>query len=116
LIRFDIPGPPVGKGRPRATRVNGFVNFYTPAKTRDYEKAVKTAGRMFCKEPLDGPIVLSMWVRMPVPKSWGKRLRQECLAGCVRPVFRPDLDNIVKAVFDGLNGICYEDDALIVEL
>lgn len=114
MIRFDIPGPPVGKGRPRATRANGFVSFYTPAKTRDYEKAVKTAGRMFCKTPLEGPIVLSLMIRKAVPASWSKKKRAEALEGFIRPMTRPDCSNVQKGVEDGLNGICYRDDAQIV--
>ena len=116
LLRFDIPGHPVGKGRPRATRANGFVSFYTPAKTRDYEKAVKTAGRAFCKAPLAGPLRMSLFVRMAVPKSWTKRQREDALSGCLRPTSKPDLSNVLKAIEDGLNGVCYEDDKQIVEL
>jgi Holliday junction resolvase RusA-like endonuclease len=31
-------------------------------------------------------------------------------------VKRPDLDNIVKAITDGMNGVVYEDDSQIVSL
>jgi Holliday junction resolvase RusA-like endonuclease len=116
MIRFDIPGPPVGKGRPRATRANGFVSFYTPAKTRNYEKAVAMAGKMFCRQPLSGPLRMSLFVRMAVPASWSKRKREDALSGCLRPVSKPDLSNVLKAIEDGLNGICYRDDAQIVSL
>ena len=33
-----------------------------------------------------------------------------------RPTKKPDLDNIIKAIADSLNGIAYKDDAQIVEL
>ena len=36
--------------------------------------------------------------------------------GIIRPVKKPDVDNIAKAVFDSLNGIAYKDDAQVVEL
>lgn len=116
LIRFDIPGPPVGKGRPRATRANGFVSFYTPAKTRNYEQAVAMAGRAVCRQPIAGPLRMSLFVRMAVPKSWTKRQREDALSGCLRPTSKPDLSNVIKAIEDGLNGVCYLDDAQIVRL
>jgi Holliday junction resolvase RusA-like endonuclease len=29
---------------------------------------------------------------------------------------RPDLDNIVKSILDGLNGVIFEDDAVVAEI
>ena len=38
------------------------------------------------------------------------------LAGEIRPATKPDLDNVIKAVLDGCNGVAYLDDKQIVEL
>ena len=38
MIKFTIPGPPQGKGRPRFTKSG---HTYTPAKTAEYEKLVQ---------------------------------------------------------------------------
>jgi Holliday junction resolvase RusA-like endonuclease len=38
------------------------------------------------------------------------------LAGEVLPTTKPDADNVVKAVFDGLNGVLWRDDVLVVDL
>ena len=36
-IRFDVPGMPQGKGRPRAGKVAGKARLFTPEKTVAYE-------------------------------------------------------------------------------
>ena len=38
------------------------------------------------------------------------------LSGEQRPMKKPDLDNVVKAVLDGCNAVAFRDDALVVEL
>lgn len=40
----------------------------------------------------------------------------EMLAGKIRPTKRPDADNVLKAIADGLNGLAYHDDAQLVEM
>ena len=45
----------------------------------------------------------------PIPKSWPRAKKAEALAGKLPPG-KPDIDNILKVVLDGLNGIAYEDD------
>ena len=32
----------------------------------------------------------------------------------IRPTGKPDIDNIIKAVLDGLNGVAFKDDAQVV--
>ncbi|WP_163360796.1 RusA family crossover junction endodeoxyribonuclease, partial [Klebsiella aerogenes] len=36
------------------------------------------------------------------------------LLGLLKPTSKPDIDNLLKAVADGMNGIVYADDAAIV--
>ncbi len=50
-----------------------------------------------------------------IPKSDSKNKRQLKLDGKIRPNKKPDVDNIIKAVLDALNGVAYTDDAAIVE-
>ena len=44
VVRFKVPGTPVGKGRPRvSTRGGKFAKMYTPEKTAYYESLVALA-------------------------------------------------------------------------
>ena len=116
-----LPGAPQGKGRPRFRVVapktgRSFVNTYTPAETRAYERALAITAKvaMRGKQPLQGPLAVNVTALMPVPASWSNKKRDAALAGTIRPTGRPDCDNIFKVV-DALNKIVWLDDAQIVE-
>ena len=107
-IRLEIPGIPVGKARPRFTKKG---HAYTPDKTRKYEGRVAVAfydsrEKAFRKGT---PIVVDVIARMPIPKSTSKKKRLEMLAR-KKMLKQPDIDNIVKAVLDGLSGLAFPDD------
>ena len=117
-LRFTVPGEARGKGRPRATARKGFVSLYTDAATVKYEKSVLThaLAALDGRRPFDIALSMIVVVRVEPPASASKRLTAEMLSGQVFPAKRPDLDNIIKAVSDALNGHIYTDDALIVHL
>lgn len=58
--------------------------------------------------PLDGPLSLTVHVRVQIPQSWSEKKRRAAL-GC-HTTSKPDLDNIVKLIGDSLNGIAWADD------
>lgn len=89
-LRLTIPGPPVGKGRPRMTRRG---HAFTPEKTRSGEDIVKRLARGAGFQPLAGRLAV--------------RVHFYC------DTVRGDVDNFVKLVTDALNGIAYEDDSQI---
>ena len=95
---------PVPKGRPR---------FYgnhavTPEKTRIYEALIRDS---WTYGKIEGPIIVSMKFTFEIPKSYSKKKRSELL---YRPkTTKPDLDNLVKAVLDGLQGEAFEDDSSV---
>ena len=109
-IRLEIPGIPVGKARPRFTKKG---HAYTPEKTREYEGRVAAAfydsrEKAFQKGT---PIFVDVIARMPIPKSTSKKTRLEMLARAPEEMLKkPDIDNIVKAVLDGLSGLAFPDD------
>lgn len=118
-IFFTIDGAPVAKGRPRFARMGRGIRTYTPPRTEAYEALVRTAARsaMGTMHPLGGPLHVSVEAVMPIPVSWSKKKREAAAdGGGVPHVKRPDVDNIAKAVLDGLNGIAFEDDAQIINL
>jgi Holliday junction resolvase RusA-like endonuclease len=51
-----------------------------------------------------------------VPASYSKKRIQACLSGAEMPAKKPDLDNMIKAVKDGLNGVAWKDDAQVVKV
>jgi len=114
-IHFIVPGQPVPKARARIAR--GRNGFYTPKKTVDYESLVAKS----CKSVMGGQMPFMVGVEIitrfyiKIPKSWSKKKRASAIVGDIRPTSRPDFDNYLKSICDGLNGIAYLDDAQIVE-
>ena len=60
-----------------------------------------------------GALSVALDIRIEIPKSWSAAKRAEALAGRLHPTGKPDVDNIIKSVYDGLNGVCWVDDAQI---
>ena len=116
-LQFTIPGPPVGKGRPRFSSAGGKPRSYTPAVTRDYEAliAARAAEAMNGHPPLQTPLTVYIYAHMGIPLSWSKAKRQAALEGDIYPA-RPDVDNIAKTVLDGMNEVVYVDDAQVTYL
>ena len=91
-IEFTVEGAPVPKGRARVTTRGGFARAYTPAKTREYEDVVKSAGKeaMNGREPLESPLKLFLLFFMPIPKSASKKAKAEMLSGMMKHTKKPD--------------------------
>ena len=117
-VMFNVDCIPVGKQRPRFRRTGKFVQTYTPKKTVDFEALIRKAAEkaMGGMEPLETPVALYCYVRLPVPKSHSKKRLEACLSGFEAPIKKPDLDNLCKCAQDALNGVIYKDDSQIVSL
>ena len=117
-ICFEVPGQPRGKGRPRFVRRGNFVKTYTDAKTVGYEDQVRIYARqaMGSSEPLKTALEAFIYVKLPVPQSYSKKRTEACLSGLERPCKKPDLDNIIKAMMDGMNKIVYDDDVQVISI
>lgn len=92
--------------------------MFTPAKTVSYEGLVAHAAHiaMAGRQLLDVPVTVAMRIECQVPASWSAKKQRMALAGEIRPGTKPDVDNVIKAVNDGLNGVVWRDDALVCEL
>lgn len=114
-IKFNIPGEPVAKGRPRVTK-SGFA--YTPEKTTNYENWVKMCFINKNKDfkPLENRVKVKLLAYFEIPKSVSKKKRCEMMDNIISPTKKPDTDNVAKAVLDSLNGLAYADDKQVVAL
>jgi len=107
--RATIPGPPIGKGRPRATARAGFVRTYTPKKTAQWEAvAASTLMDTWLQAPLDCPISVGILALFPRPQRMIWKTKP---MGREPYCQKPDIDNVAKAVLDAAQkaGI-YRDD------
>ena len=116
-VTFEVPGKPQGKGRPRAGVVGGHARLRTPQETVQYENWIKLCyQREAGNTRFDVPVVLEVVALFEVPQSYPKKKAALCTQNITRPTCKPDMDNIVKAVADALNGVAYKDDSGIVEI
>lgn len=117
-ITFTIPGEPVAKGRARSFVRNGHVAHYTPEKTARYENLVKLAAQQAMGDmaPAEGAVALIVRAFMGIPTSWSQKKQRAAALGEITPTKRPDLDNIVKAIKDGANGVTWKDDSQVVDV
>jgi hypothetical protein len=117
-IQFTVPGKPVGKERPRVIRRGGRTIVYTPQKTVKYENLVRKCfhdvanGESFTKGAM---LFMTAVAYFKIPKSTSKKKMELMLQGKIRPIIKPDYDNIGKVVTDALNKIAYHDDAAVVD-
>lgn len=105
-IEFFVPGKPIPKARPRVTKAG---QTYTPKRCRQYEERVaKVAAHSYDGEPIDGACVLTMTAVMPRPQ---RLMAKRYSRGRIYHPKRPDLDNLLKSVMDGLSkaGIWVDD-------
>ena len=119
VIEFTVHGPIHGKGRPRFRRMGQYVQTYTPDQTVSYENLIKmeyleeNEGFMFDREV---PLAIKINAFYEVPKSASQKKKAEMLADKIRPLKKPDSDNVLKVVCDALNGVAYHDDVQIVSV
>ena len=118
MVTFKVDVNPVGKQRARYARRGNFVQTYTPEKTRNYEALLKEAAieAMGASEPLETPVSLYLYIRVPIPKSCTKKRLEAIENGSEKPTKKPDASNILKSVEDGMNGVVYHDDSQIINL
>ena len=112
MLRFEIDGEPVGKGRPRFTRGG---HTYTPEKTANYEALIRLAFQENFPDfvPWDCPVEVYMTAYFSIPKSFSKKRHKLAEDQLIRPTKKPDSDNISK-LKDALNGIAWKDDSQVV--
>lgn len=100
---IEINTRPIPKQRPRLSK----FTVYTPKKTIDYEKLISYEWKKKYKDlVLKNAVKLDLLFCFKKAKSCKKDFHTQ----------RPDIDNLEKAVLDGLNKIAFIDDCQVVEM
>lgn len=121
---INVLGEPMGKQRPRATSFGGHTRIYTPSKTLSYEARFAHEFKEKYPEakPLTGPIAVEVMAWFGLKKADYNSKGQPNKHGLAKlggeelPTKKPDLDNVLKSVLDGLNGIAFVDDSQVVNV
>lgn len=121
IIFFTIPGSPQGKARARTgyNPVVKKVTSHTPEKTVLYENLIKmmyinASKRKMFEKGISVHVVIKAFFEPA--KSTSKKNKELMLTGDIKPLKKPDIDNITKVVLDALNGIAYNDDTQVIKL
>lgn len=123
-LKLYIWGTPVPQARPRGRVVapqgrKPFVQFYEEKKSSDWQDEVAFQARKQImgipvtggdfKLPAKGRVLMTIRFNVNKPKSYP--------ASVVYPTKKPDIDNLAKAVMDGLvKGGIIEDDNMVTDL
>ena len=109
-IRITIKMEPVAKGRAKTAYINGMVRTYTPQKTQDAENFIRLRAMRHKDDMFEEHIPVKLVVTFYRLKSkWLPK--NETL-----PVRRPDTDNFIKTVCDGINCVLIKEDSQITTI
>lgn len=112
-----VEGEAVPKLQGQILKFGAHMSIKKNPRTRAYEEIVRQrATHVWDGRPLIADTAIEMVTKFyrAIPKSFTKRQVQAVAMGTLRPTSRPDNTNLVKAFEDGLNGVVFADDALIV--
>ena len=115
LASFEIVGLPTPQGS-KTRMPNGAMIEGSSAtgrvKHKSWRAAVAEAARNIAEpEPYDGPLHVQVTFRLPMPASRPKRIRE---TGEWPKTTKPDIDKLIRALFDGLaEGGLISDDARV---
>lgn len=109
MFQFEIHAPLTPQKQTQWTR-SGIG--YDPSK-KDKERIQWQIRPTAPKEPIAGPVELTLTFFFPIPKSASKALRTQMLNRVILPAKRPDADNLAYLVTNALKGIVYVDDCLV---
>lgn len=103
-LKFSVDGTPVPQGSMRI--YNGHIVHNKAQELAAWRAQVAVAAKLSGCKPLDGPIIITMNFRVARPKT----VKRD------HPTVAPDLDKYIRNVNDALTGICFYDDAQVVEI
>lgn len=110
LVR--IPGQPYPLKRARRAK-NG--RMFDPPENVEAKKVIGWHTRNVVHAPISGPVKISVTFWIQRPKSHFRKFGLKASAPD-QHVQKPDVDNLIKAVLDGMNGIAWADDTQVVQV
>jgi crossover junction endodeoxyribonuclease RusA len=107
-LTIDVAGEPASQGSHSV--IHGRIVQVNSAKHKRWRNAVAFAALELVTdgwELLDEPLELSVIFYLPRPKTVQDR---------AYPSVMPDVDKLLRAVFDSLSGVIYVDDSRVVRV
>lgn len=104
-LSFNIPIKPKSKGRPR----KGKHGFYTDKATKEYEDAIALYYVASGFPKFEGNVQVSATFMSDHIHVQITPVKEESK-------LRGDVDNYVKSLLDGLNGVAFDDDKQVVNI
>lgn len=120
-ITLVIYGEPVPQSRPKIARIGNRVIAYDPPKSKKYKDLVKLWATCQLKKVdgfkmFTGAVCVDITFFLPIRPSWPKQKRLNAEYGVMRPIKKPDIDNLYKGLIDALTGIAWKDDSIITDV
>lgn len=113
VIWFQVAGKPQPQGSSRIVHAGGRPtitsdnpNLHEWRSVVGWHAVEAMQGHRLIERP--GAVALQASFTRPRPKSAAKRV--------TRPTTKPDVDKLLRALLDALSGICYRDDAQVVDV
>lgn len=114
ILFFTILGSPKAKQAMKFFKRGNFIGTYQPKVVMNYADSVRTAtAEAMIKEQvslIQDAIQLNLKFYFSKPKS---RQRKATTGIDLVKTTRPDLDNLEKAILDGLKGVLFRDDGQV---
>lgn len=111
MLKLFIPLPPMGAVR--TTQKQKYVDERAK-KYFTYKHHIAFLTKQHLKVPTKNPVLVDLTFYMPIPNSWSKK-KKEYYNGKIHKS-KPDIDNLIKGVFDSLNKIAWKDDNQVYEV
>lgn len=121
-LTFTAPGVPVSRQAHQFYRLKNRTGAVAvlPQNSANYQTRIGCYAKeaMKGKPPIAGMVSLNVTFVFPAPKSLKKWQREIVDSGdwLAYPKIPQDIDNLCKNLLDGLKGIAFEDDRLVVDL
>lgn len=118
MVKLVFNIEPQSQLRPRAAYTRaGHIVVYDPKVTHVYKQRLRSMAQTKYTQPaLTTALKVDVSFFRPVQRSLSAIERTRRISGEHRPVIKSDIDNYIKALFDSLNGIVWQDDKQIVDL